>query len=138
MKKNNKGFTLMEMLIVVAIIAILAAIAIPTFGSSLTKARQAADNANVRATYAEAMTEALLNGQATTTKTTTMTMQAAYDGSTTIGDATITAWAKGDQVKVTVTYTDVSSATATSGTGTATVTIGPASSSSGGGSGSGT
>ena len=29
--KNKKGFTLMEMLIVVAIIAILIAIAIPTF-----------------------------------------------------------------------------------------------------------
>ena len=33
---NKKGFTLMEMLIVVAIIAILVAIAIPTFSGSLT------------------------------------------------------------------------------------------------------
>ncbi|MCI5593948.1 MAG: prepilin-type N-terminal cleavage/methylation domain-containing protein, partial [Clostridiales bacterium] len=30
-KSNKKGFTIMEMLIVVAIIAVLAAIAIPTF-----------------------------------------------------------------------------------------------------------
>lgn len=37
--KNKKGFTLMEMLIVVAIIAILVAIAIPTFASSLNKAK---------------------------------------------------------------------------------------------------
>ena len=35
--KNKKGFTLMEMLIVVAIIAILVAIAIPTFASSLNR-----------------------------------------------------------------------------------------------------
>ena len=32
---NKKGFTLMEMLIVVAIIAILVAIAIPTFSGTL-------------------------------------------------------------------------------------------------------
>ena len=38
-KNNNKGFTLMEMLIVVAIIAVLVAIAIPVFTNQLEKAR---------------------------------------------------------------------------------------------------
>ena len=51
--KNKKGFTLMEMLIVVAIIAVLVAIAIPTFSGALTKSKEAADVANVRAVYAE-------------------------------------------------------------------------------------
>ena len=37
MKKNNKGFTLAELLIVVAIIAVLVAIAIPVFTSQLEK-----------------------------------------------------------------------------------------------------
>lgn len=50
---NKKGFTLMEMLIVVAIIAVLVAIAIPTFNGALTKAKESADVANVRALYAE-------------------------------------------------------------------------------------
>lgn len=43
--KRNRGFTLMEMLIVVAIIAVLAAIAIPVFNGSLHKAKVAADEA---------------------------------------------------------------------------------------------
>ena len=55
MKLNRKGFTLMEMLIVVAIIAVLVAIMIPTFTSQLEKAREAADIANIRSAYAEAM-----------------------------------------------------------------------------------
>ena len=46
--KSKKGFTLMEMLIVVAIIAILIAIAAPTFASALTKAKAVADEANIR------------------------------------------------------------------------------------------
>jgi len=50
--RNKKGFTLMELLIVVAIIAILAAIAIPTFASSLERARESADEANGRSLYA--------------------------------------------------------------------------------------
>lgn len=50
MKKltNKKGFTLIEMLIVIAIIVILVAIAVPSFSSSLDKANQATDEANFR------------------------------------------------------------------------------------------
>ena len=50
---NKKGFTLMEMLIVVAIIAVLVAIAIPVFNGALTKSKEAADVANIRAAYAD-------------------------------------------------------------------------------------
>lgn len=56
---NKKGFTIMEMLIVVAIIAVLVAIAIPTFNGALTKSKEAADVANIRAAYAEEMVAVL-------------------------------------------------------------------------------
>ncbi len=54
MKKRDSGFTLAELLIVVAIIALLVAIAIPVFTSQLEKARQATDLANIRSAYAAA------------------------------------------------------------------------------------
>lgn len=54
MKKNNKGFTLAELLIVVAIIAVLVAISIPIFISQLRKARVAVNQANARAGEAAA------------------------------------------------------------------------------------
>lgn len=46
--RNKKGFTLVEMLIVVAIIAILVAVSIPMIGSALEGAREATDAANLR------------------------------------------------------------------------------------------
>ena len=64
MKKNNKGFTLAELLIVVAIIAVLVAIAIPVFTNQLEKSREATDVANVRSAYAEVMTQYLEDGSA--------------------------------------------------------------------------
>lgn len=67
-KRIRNGFTLMEMLIVIAIIAVLIVIAIPVFASQLEKSREAADLANVRSAYAQVSAEALL-GDPTATVT---------------------------------------------------------------------
>ena len=53
-KVNEKGFTLAELLVVVAIIAVLVAVAIPTFGNQMEKSRQAVDISNLRGAYAAA------------------------------------------------------------------------------------
>ncbi len=52
--KNKRGFTLAELLIIVAIIGVLVAISIPIFNSQLRKARLATNQANARAAYAAA------------------------------------------------------------------------------------
>ena len=69
MKKNkNKGFTLMEMLIVVGIIAVLIAIAIPVFSTQMEKSREAVDLAIIRSAYAEVLAN-YLTGEGNLSKT---------------------------------------------------------------------
>lgn len=57
--RKNGGFTLIEMLIVVAIIAILIAVSIPMVGTALERARESTDAANERAFKAELLIQYL-------------------------------------------------------------------------------
>lgn len=61
-KRSKKGFTLAELLIVVAIIGVLVAISIPIFSGQLEKAREATDAANIRSQYAEVLADAMMGG----------------------------------------------------------------------------
>ena len=67
MKKltNKKGFTLIEMLVVIAIIAVLVAIIIPVISSATTKAAAATDAANMRSYKAQIVTSYLSDGAGT-------------------------------------------------------------------------
>ena len=122
LKKNEKGFTLMEMLIVVAIIAVLIAIAIPTFNASLNKA-------NIRSGYATVMATVLTDDQAdekitaaasvvywlnedgSVNKDTVSTTSAYSCAGKTSSDISIAGtdaigWQKNDNIKYTYTYAD--------------------------------
>ncbi len=72
---NKKGFTLAELLIVVAIIAVLVGISIPIFSSQLEKAREATDAANIRSKYAEMMTSIITNENTSNTYTVSLKQQ---------------------------------------------------------------
>lgn len=86
MKMNKKGFTLIEMLVVIAIIAILVAIVIPVVGNSTEKAKEAKDAANIRSAIAEVTTNALTGTAAE--KTVTLSQKLAFDSFT--GDEAMT------------------------------------------------
>lgn len=86
-KMNKKGFTLMEMLIVVAIIAILVAVAIPTFTGSIEKAKKATDDANFRALKA-IITAAYLSGELTIPEGKTVDCYLTKDGESYTDDPT--------------------------------------------------
>ena len=64
MKKSNnkKGFTLVELVIVVAVIAILSAILIPTIGTVIKDAKDVSMKADLRTLISNKMTEANSSG----------------------------------------------------------------------------
>ena len=62
MRRSKHGFTLIEMLVVIAIISILVSILVPAVSSSMDKARASTDAANLRTVLGILNTE-VLNGE---------------------------------------------------------------------------
>ena len=65
-KKQKKGFTIVELVIVIAIIGILSAILIPTFAGLVKRANIAADTALVKDLNTVLATDKAVNGKHTT------------------------------------------------------------------------
>lgn len=63
MLRNKKGFTLIEMLVVIAIIAVLVSIVIPVVSNSTAKAEAAADASNLRSILGYMNTELAAGGK---------------------------------------------------------------------------
>ena len=61
--RNRKGFTLAELLVVVAIIGVLVSISIPIFSQQLHKAEVATDYANLRGFYAQLQADYIETGK---------------------------------------------------------------------------
>ena len=125
--KNKKGFTLMEMLIVVAIIAVLIAIAIPTMNNALEKSREAVDEANIRSLYAEAYAAVLTEDTAAKTSINGAelhcTKDADSDRYTAVATYTMTQHKDGTASGNNLNIGGVSIPAADFKTGTATVTV---------------
>lgn len=71
-KKKKKGFTLIELIVVIAILGVLAAVAIPRFASKTDEAKYSADNATAR-NIAMAIKTEIAVGETTIATTTTNT-----------------------------------------------------------------
>ena len=61
-KMNKKGFTIVELVIVIAVIAILAAVLIPTFSGIVTKAQNSAALQEARNVYTEIYADDISDG----------------------------------------------------------------------------
>ena len=61
-KMNRKGFTIVELVIVIAVIAILAGVLIPTFSSIVDKAKKSAALQEARNAYTEMFADDIQDG----------------------------------------------------------------------------
>ncbi len=127
-KLNKKGFTIVELVIVIAVIAILAAVLIPTFTSVVNNAKKSADQSAAKADLDLVLV--LKNGDLAQTGTTTFT--AATSGVTytfvgakyyftynTVADANGNHWSQGTEIPsggiTTTGLTDLTSAITAAG-----------------------
>lgn len=112
--KKKKGFTLVELIIVIAIIAILVALAIPKFGAVIENSNQKADQAtakNIATIVAQQLADGNTSTEGVVTGTDTLDVAGKLDGtkipkSKKAGTAKTFSYTVNDDGNITVSYTD--------------------------------
>ncbi|WP_302392179.1 prepilin-type N-terminal cleavage/methylation domain-containing protein [Eggerthella sinensis] len=88
-REDRGGFTLAELLVVVAIVAVLVAIAVPVFTSSMDSANNATKDANIRSVRAAGVTEILAGTTTDLNKTGPWNATASVDAKGNITNLTV-------------------------------------------------
>jgi type IV pilus assembly protein PilA len=91
-KKSKKGFTLIELVVVIAILGILAAILVPVISGFIETANQATDNANARLVYQSAAMWFAANNPTAASTSLTGAMLSLYMGTSTLPSGKSTAF----------------------------------------------
>ncbi|MBS6975302.1 MAG: prepilin-type N-terminal cleavage/methylation domain-containing protein [Eggerthellaceae bacterium] len=90
-REEKGGFTLAELLIVVAIVLVLVAIAVPVFTGALNNANNAVKNADIRSVKSVAATQILSSKDTTITSAKQWKAEATVDAEGNVGQVTLTA-----------------------------------------------